>query len=188
MSDEGKKKRGLQQHNLLFGVRRSVRYHARRRRFFDRLGKFITFFTVVTGVGTVTTLLAESKIATLVCGLLVAVFSTIDLVVGCAESARRHSDLAWDFTQLESQMVKAGDDLTDAEIADFICRRLEIESEEPTILRVLDLLCHNELCRALGYEKCHEKQLSGFQIFCAHFFDVGLSQPKNDNEIQSKAG
>ena len=180
-TDEAKEKRNAERHKLLFGVKKSVRYHARRRQFFDRLGKSITIFTVVGGVGTVTTLLAGVPTLTLIYGAVAGIFSTIDLVVGCAESARLHSDLSREFIQLERKMVKAGDDLTDAQIASFTCRRLEIEEKEPTILRVLDLICHNELCRAMGYERREERKLSWCQIFFAQFFDLGLSKIERED-------
>ncbi len=178
MPDDVKlEKRDTERHELLFGVRRSVRYHSHRRRFFDSLGKFIKIFTVIGGVGTITTLLGRAPaIWTLVYAAAAGLFSTIDLVIGCAGSAKLHSDLAREFIQLERQMTKAGANLSDEQLGDFVCRRLEIEEKEPTILRVLDLVCHNELCRAMGYERCAEVKLSWGQRFFAQFFDVGLSK------------
>ena len=73
-------------------------------------------------------------------------------------------------------MIKLGEDLTDEDLPNLTCQRLSIEAKEPTILRVLDLLCHNELCRALGYARNHEIKLSSVQRFFAHFFDIGLGK------------
>lgn len=182
MQDDAKEKRAEAQHSLLFGVRRSVRYHTRRRRFFDTLARFFTIFTVVGGIGTFTTLLAKaSEIWTLIYGGATAVFSTIDLVVGCAEKARLHSDLARDFIKLEQELIKVGDDLTEKQLADFTCKRLEIEQEEPTVLRILDILCHNELCSAMGYERSEHYKISWTQRFCAQFFDLNLSKFERDS-------
>lgn len=55
-------------------------------------------------------------------------------------------------------------------------KRLEIEAEEPPILRVVDILCHNELLRAQGYDPTIEATLyydvSPLQRFFAPLFDI----------------
>jgi hypothetical protein len=168
-------KRESEQHALLFGVRRSVRYHVRRRQHFDRLDKFIKLFTTVGGIGTVVTLLARaSEWVVMVYGALAGVFSTIDLVISTAEMARVHADLARDFIGLEKQMVLAGEKLTEAELAGFVARRLEIEAQEPPPLRVLDTICYNDLVRAMGYDKSHQKKVTALQKFFSPFFDWRL--------------
>jgi hypothetical protein len=177
MSEENNILRATRRHELLFGVRKSVRYHARRRQFFDKSAKAIKIISVVGGIGTVSTLLAKASPSwPLAYSVVAGIGSTVDLVIGCSESARRHAELAREFLQLERRMIKAGDNVTDAEIAGFTCDRLEIEEKEPTVLRVLDLLCHNELCNALGYDRSHQIRLSWFQRCSAHFFDSGLSR------------
>src|SRR5213078_3088647 len=98
MSDEPRLELQRRQRKLLFAVRRSVRYHARRRRFFSRFGKFTTFFATVGGVGTVASLMGEAhRWVTLIYGALAGFFSTIDLVVGSNEGAQLHADLSKDF-------------------------------------------------------------------------------------------
>lgn len=49
----------LDWHNLLFGVRRSIRYHQRRRRFFDNLARGKTWLAFVFGSAAMATLLAH---------------------------------------------------------------------------------------------------------------------------------
>lgn len=177
----------VKQHELLFGVRKSVRYHARRRQFFDRLSKAITIFTTIGGIGTVTAVLAKASPGwTLAYGALAGVASIVDIVIGCAEAARRHSDLAREFIQLERDIIRGGN-LSEGEITNLTCRRLEIEEEEPTVLRVLDLQCHNELCRALGYESCHEVKLTWYQRLFAQYFDSGMgSIARAAEQLQKK--
>ena len=81
------------QYKLLFDVRRSVRYHIKRRQFLDHLGKFFKIFTTIGGLGTITTILAKAGEGwTFFYGTLVGVFSIIDLVIGTDESARLHGE------------------------------------------------------------------------------------------------
>src|SRR3954454_5427544 len=96
------------QHDLLFGVRRSIRYHASRRRFFDRLRRSITFLTVIAGISTLAILL--SKVGPpwpLVTAALMTFFGIIDLILNTAEGARLHADLARRFIELEIDIVLA---------------------------------------------------------------------------------
>jgi hypothetical protein len=160
------------QNELLFGVRRSIRYHQRRRQYFDRLRKLIHILTVFSGVGTVTTLVGKSgEITTLIFASVVSLLSIIDLVIGTAEAARLHADLARRFVELERKMALVGDSPTEQQVREFTAERLTIEIEEPPILKVLDCMCHNELLKALGYGQEYNVKLTFWQKKLAPFFD-----------------
>lgn len=148
--------------DLLFGVRRSIRYHTHRRRFFDAIDKLAKILTIIAGSGTFASALAIHRDWTLVFASLVALFSAVDLIVACAERARVHSDLARRFADLEAKIVRHKQSDRD-ELNEFIAERLMIESDEPPIMRVLDCQCHNELCKAMGEDDCE-------------FVDVGFVQ------------
>ena len=49
-------------------------------------------------------------------------------------------------------------------------RRLDIERQEPPVLRVLDTLCYNELVRAMGYGE--QVRVGFWQRLFANFFDL----------------
>jgi hypothetical protein len=55
-----------------------------------------------------------------------------------------------------------------------------IESEEPPPLRVLDIICHNELCEAMGYDRCHFYKVGWLQSLAAPFFDLSPSSIKKE--------
>ena len=68
---------------LLFGVRRSIRYHSRRQMFFDRFHKVTSGINIVFGSAALMTILAKSPSEiTAAAALVVTLFSTVDLVVG----------------------------------------------------------------------------------------------------------
>lgn len=54
------------------------------------------------------------------------------------------------FIHLEREIALVGEP-TDDNLRKFTACRLEIEAEEPPILRTLDRLCHNEMLRAEGH-------------------------------------
>ena len=160
-------------HDLLFGVRRSIRYHARRRMFCDRFRQLTSALGVILGSATVFTLLNEMEpLYPSLAAALVTVLFTIDLVVGTGPAARLHNDLNRRFIDLERQMELEEIPIDGHALAKHKAYRLEIEVDEPPVHRVLDMMCHNELLRAMGYEKSHFARIRLHQRLLAHFFDV----------------
>ena len=158
-------------HELLFGVRRSVRYHTRRRAFYDRFNLFVNALALIMGSATVYGVLQDQaqKIA-IVAAMLVTVFSSINLVVGSSSKARLHHDLCRRFIELEKRMA-ACTEHSPSSVASFNEERLDIEAEEPPVLRVLDAMCHNELARAMGYGSEEFAKITFWQRLLANFMD-----------------
>ena len=160
---------GEEKHKLLFGVRRSIRYHNRRILFYDRIHKMATAFALLSGSATVISVLGELGSSwTTFFALIVVIFSAIDLVVGPDKAARMHNELARKFFKLEKSIITEKN-ITEETLAYFKSERLDIEMNEPPIKKVLDSICHNELCRAMGLEK-HSVKIKWYQrVFCQLF-------------------
>ena len=156
--------------NLLFGVRRSVRYHSRRQMFFDRCHKVTSGINVIFGSAALMTILANwPKETTGVAALMVALFSTIDLVVGHSLRARDHQDLYRRYIELENDLVSKP---LDAElVTQGTTRRLSLEAEEPPVKRILDVICHNDLARSMGCDSSEMWRVKWYQRWPAQFFD-----------------
>ncbi len=136
--------------DLRFGVRKSSRYHERRKRFFLRCNRGASFVSAFFGTAAAVSLLAAWGDAPIVISaVVVAVAGLLDLVVGTAHRAWEHGNLCRDFILLERRMVLAK--ISEAELAECIAERLEIEAKEPPTLRVLSVLAHNDVMRADGY-------------------------------------
>lgn len=159
-------------HDLLFGVRRSIRYHVRRRMFFDRLNLTASAVSVIFGSAAMVAMLNDlGRGWVTAAAAVVTVFATINLVVGSARMARLHADLARRFVELEQQIVLA-DAAAASAVSRFTATRLGIEAEEPPVLRVLDSLCHNELMRAMGYPSGSLLRIRWHQRLLAQIVDV----------------
>lgn len=157
-------------HELLFGVRRSVRYHMRRQQFFERWHIVTSATSVIFGSATVALIISKMGAGWIVAtAVVVTVFSAIDLVVGTSRAAHLHNDLARRFIDLEKKIIKECTP-TEAMLYSLTSDRLSIEADEPPIFRNLDILCHNELLRAMGQRDAVAK-LSPFQRLSAQFFD-----------------
>ena len=143
-------------YELLFAVRRSVRYHDRRRRFYEIRNTSTVFSAVIGGSSAVTALMADSTVFSMVSSAAVAVMAAFDLAVGTARRAGRHGNLARQFITLEQEFAH-GRNLENDEYEALTRRRLAIEASEPPVLRLLDAMCHFEVLRSLGDATRHPR-------------------------------
>jgi hypothetical protein len=165
---------------LLFGIRRSIRYHNCRRAYFDRINSLSSFISVLFSSAAIASLLASGgKAFLLAASSIVSIVSALNLVLGASRKAREHSDFAKRFVMLEKDIV--GVQLaTDEEIRKWIQRRLEIEADEPPVLKVLDSLCHNDQLRSMGYDPQEFLHITRLQRTFAQFKDI------SDHKIQKR--
>ena len=153
---------------MLFAIRRSIRYHSRRQAFYESADIWTPFILVILGTASVVLALQGHGGLLLLAGALAALISAPKLVFAVGQKASRHALLVRDFTWIERKLV--GDKSAEA-VKSAPLERLEIEATGPPVLRVLDVICHNELLRAMGYDDPSERvKLSGFQRIAANFF------------------
>lgn len=173
----------IRRHNLLFDIRRSVRYHNRRRAFFDRLDQGSNMLSVVFGSAAIYGVLErEYQAIALWAAGLVTMASGINLVVASGQKARDHSDFARQYIELEKKL-SCSDECDEELLKSIQAERLAIEAEEPPVYQVLDVICHNEQMRAMGYPRSQWARVEWYQSICAQFFDVNpssLEQGKTD--------
>ena len=159
-------------HHLQFDIRRSVRYHNRRRAFFDRVDKLANLLAIVFGSAAVFGVLERDYQSLALCAAaLITITSALNLVVGSSLRARDHADFARRFIALEKALITQ--DATPAALRQLTAERLMIEAEEPPVLRVLDCLCHNEEMRAQGYPAERLAKITWWQALFAQVADVG---------------
>lgn len=155
----------LRWHKLLFSVRRSIRYHSRRESFFSRLHRTSSFINVILGTATVAAILNTTKniwppSVSLTGAALITGFSALDLVLGFADRAKQHAEFRRRFISIESCMTGAANE---RKIEECIKDRLVIEGTEPPKMFALDILCHNELMRADGYDLSDAEDVKHFR-------------------------
>lgn len=156
-----------QRWNDLWYVQRSIRYHARRRAFFDRWHRLTAGLSLIFASAAAADLLhASGHRVALVAAFVIAVLSAADLVVGTAEMARKHDDLRRRFIILESRILP-DEDPSPETLAAWCDERLSIECDEPPIYRAIDLLCENEQAIATNYPP--PARLTPFQRLTAHW-------------------
>lgn len=160
-----------QKYCLLFEIRKSIRYHTQRKRFFDWLHNTTTFLCAVSGTATIATILGKfDQSVSISFALCVTVFSMIDLVIGSPRAARLYDDLARRFIALEKQLMLSEKSL--AALDAVTLQRLNIEAEEPPVLRVLNAVCYNEVTASLGYSRDKFIRITWFQHLFRHIMDL----------------
>lgn len=142
-----------EQYGLLFDVRRAVRYHDRRRAFYEQLHHLTSLLTILMAGSVLFDLAKEGKTAGWMVALstAAALLAAADMVLGYSRRAALHADLRKRFADLEIAMVTEG--ASNLEWQGYRRTRLLIEKDEPPIYKALDLLCHNELLVAQGHSR-----------------------------------
>ena len=149
----------------MYHIRRSVKYHDHRKQFFESLvnwslllavasGPMFWVFSAYFGTG------AESgenpnqwlKFAP---GVITSTFTGMVLITKASSKANLHDRLRVEFMRLRQDFERMPlEDRTDVlKVADFTARRVTIEEEELPINRVVDAMCHNEVCLSMGMKK-----------------------------------
>jgi hypothetical protein len=148
-----------QAYNLMFDVRRSVRYHDKRAAFFERMHRLNSAFTILLSSSVVFDIArpGDTPRWMIALALVAALVSVLDLVLGLSKMAALHRDLQLRFAGLERSMVLGpaqGECWTQ-----YQAERLLIEMEEPTPYVMLDTICHNELLNADGFAKHDDRRV-----------------------------
>jgi hypothetical protein len=157
--------------SILWDVHVSIRYHRRRRAFFEGFDRVTKAVGVLGGSAAITTLLGNGKTPTVIASAIVVVISTTDLVIGTGQAATRHRDLERRYLELEEEIIEAGEERFQFE--KFSKKQVEIEKEEPWVLRNLAALCYNEeLLRTDGASEKSHLQLKWYQRWFAHIIDI----------------
>ena len=174
----------------LFGVRKSVRYHQRRRAFFEWIHTATVALEVVAGSSAVATVVGDHTKLGISFAATAALLAALDLVVGTTRRATSHALLGQRFAQLERDMLPfEGDDGPGAEVErGFRRRRKEIEETEPPKLRVIDLLCQNEVAEG-SHEYSHVPlyPVRGAKRIAGHVFDLEVDGELAEPQPQRNA-
>lgn len=137
--------------NVVHRLRLSALYHQKRERFFDTLDRLIKAFAVIGGAAAVSQLVAAPE-AKLWVAAAVSISSTVSLVFALAQKARRHGELARDFTKLLARLEEAGPYPAHEKLDKFTSELLMLEASEPAAMSALVRHCENQICMSMGHD------------------------------------
>ena len=146
---------------LDFAVEKSMRYHQRRRGWYETLHKGFMLVIIVCG-----SLASLSNGLAFYLGITVAGLAALDLVFGLSHRARDHEMLFRRFSDLAVKI--RADEHTEENLKQWTRERINIETDEPPIYAALEADCDNKVRRA--WDKTDNLvQLDGWSKFAMHF-------------------
>ena len=160
------------QKDLSFDIAKSMRYHAYRRGFYNRLDKLVKLLTISTG-GATFLLLNGSNDTGWAKGLslFLALLTAFDIIVGFSNGARLHDKLYRDFSLLGRSIARMTEP-SETKVAEWTERRLEIETEEPGTMDWLERCCAREEAEARGDPPDPAWLLPTWKVKLSQFFPV----------------
>lgn len=142
--------------DLLFHVHCSIKYHTRRRRFFENINSVALLVAFLFTTATMSSLLdvpagASGMVAFLreLPAVATSVLIGLSLVGRVGTKANDHNDLKRRFIRLQQSMERGRVDVDEAEVGKWVQERLAIEADEPPINRVVHAQCYNEVVKSL---------------------------------------
>lgn len=160
-----------------FAIGKSRRYHSMMRDFYRRLSDAVTAITALTGTSAFVALFLADRStiwAKILIGMIAAA-STLNLVFGFSKKSDTHDKLFKDFTKLSSELELLP--ATDKNLQKMRAKRKNLEVEEPSIRRVIDLRACLDEERSWGMADEDLIPLGWWQTRTplGYFFDFGLS-------------
>ncbi len=157
---------------LLFSIRKSIRYHNARRRFYERSHNLTAALCVTFGMATTLAVLFEAGTYwTAGAAAVVTLAAAFDLVVGTTGKVHLHHDLSRRFIGLERLVIQKVHPNA-LELRHWEAERLTIQADEPPVLQVLDTIVGNELLQAYGADATQLLPVRWYQRWTAHVLDV----------------
>ena len=134
--------------DLDFAIEKSMRYHQRRRGFYDAWHKVMMF--AVIAIAPVLALLLDQPLEVIV--LIPAILAALDLVWAPSHRARDHELLFREFSALAIKIRSAAEP-DPGQYMGWAAERIRIETGEPPIYIALEADCDNEVKRAWGLDR-----------------------------------
>ena len=174
-SDRKQRQEEINVYDLEFSIRKSVRYHAKRRRHFEILHHWSVVLTSIAGTSAVTALLGDLNTFALVLTSASAIISITDSIVDFSGKQKIYNDLQRKFSELLAKIIEAKK--TAENLASWEAERIMIEIDEPTQLSLLNCICHNEQKESEGEKIIYKfskwrSMVSQFSSFDSHVSEI----------------
>lgn len=146
-------------HYLSFGLAVSLRYHAKRWRWFEGLHNLAAATSILSATAAFATVISEYGDVGKWIAINLAAVTALDLVMGFGRRATTHSELYQRFSALAAEIARAPS-ISAADVRNWTADRLLLEASEPPSLGTLNVICHNEEVEARGLGDEHLRRLN----------------------------
>jgi hypothetical protein len=150
--------------DLLFEIKRSVRYHSKRADFLGFCMKATMGLSIFVGMSVFALLINKYETLSRVMGATMSLFTILCLVFKVSDREQQHMNLKKQFIMLQKNMMMTKS-ITQEILAEKLGEYYTIEADEPDIVEDLNTVCYNEQSFAQGSEE--QLEIGRFRkIFC----------------------
>ncbi|MGH7054194.1 MAG: hypothetical protein ACREFA_10305, partial [Stellaceae bacterium] len=154
--------------DLDFSIKKSIRYHARRRASFERLDNAANVIVAIFGASAFAALMGDpAALASKILTAMVTAMALADVILAFGSRARTYADLYRKFSDLAIEISQIPQP-TSLEISRLRAKRLILEADEPHIIDALERVCWNEEAESRGVSREHLQPLNRWQTLVAH--------------------
>ena len=122
-----------------FGIKKTIRYHSRRRASLERRENLINWIVAVTGAAAFAAIVGDADLFAKILTFLVAGISLANVIFSFGSRSRIHQDLYRRFSELAIE-VSLLENPTAHDIARLRAKRLAMEADEPHVIDALERL------------------------------------------------
>lgn len=173
--------------DLLFAVRRSLRYHRSRARFFENVEVTSDALDLLFGSAAIVAILKNLPPGWVIAlAAVVSATAALRIALQVSRKSSTHAALAREFARLEMD-IRRDEAPTAAAVREWWGRRLDIEADEPPVKEVLNLIMHNRVCLSMRESKrsdCYE--IKWFRRLTAHFLNLSADNIQPMKEIPAR--
>lgn len=155
-------------HDLLFQVRISICYHAKRMFFFQVLSRWSNVPLLLLGAGTAALAVQDGSLWILGAGLGIVLVSILKLVIPSEAKVAEHAEILRDYTVLANRLYASSSRKT---VNTVFEENMDLNFLAPQGKYVVWVLCHNTLIRTMDLAgKKDPIAVAWWQRLTAHFF------------------
>ncbi|MDP8176370.1 hypothetical protein QJU83_02280 [Pasteurella skyensis] len=156
--------------NLSFSLERSMRYHSKRRAFFNFWERFTNFISIVLSSGAIYAFSQNHPKFAITSSLVLTIFSALTLVIGFSEKAREHLEFELSFANLKKRLLLS--DKSQKLIDEIRAEINMLDAKESEPLTVLEQICYNEQVIADGLSDDLLTPITWYQRLFAQYFSI----------------
>lgn len=171
---------------VAFGVAKSLRYHAKRRSWFENWHSLGQASAVVCATAAFASVAGQYPEVTRWIALILAGLTALDLTMGFARRADVHGSLHRRFSDLAGKIAVAATP-SDADVRAWEVARLLLEADEPPPIDTLNVLCHNQEAEARGLSAEHRYQLNWWDRTFAQLISFRSTYQSESERAKVKA-
>ena len=146
-----------------FGIKKSIRYHSKRRAFFERWDNIANWLVAVAGASAFASVVGDSaSLLSKILTFLMTAIALADVIVSFGARARLHQDLYRRFSELAIEITHMSNP-TPHDIATLRAKRLSLEAEEPHIIDAIERWCWSEEAESRGADSADLQPLTKWQ-------------------------